>query len=579
MNNFTQSKRNKINLFVLLLILVGPIVKAALLAIQTNSTKPYEDFFGIWSGDFQFIAVMLLAVIVTSFLRIIRIPLGIIVLVLSYWYLLDVLTLLLTDGRAGVLDIFMVATASWAKEALIKDYLTFSRLSLILLCLALSFVSIRLPRVLMSLFLVAAIGSSIFMIIPFENNAKKKHNYFFQRYNFDFQFLKDNFTSAVHITNVIRDSNLTRNKLSSEGDTNLNPPQKVVFPVARPNIIFVVVESFSAAYSHRASGIFDYTPKIDRMSEEGMLFTNYFAIGNNSFQGILALLMGKWPIPSNFYKNSPLANMYQIFQDTNYEQPLTKEYQKNGYAVSFFTGYNYTFGRDSEMVMNFVQRLDLDAIYSPSNEPYMNHILSQGKDRGACALDTDLYQAALSHLENDTRLGKPILYIVETAQSHRGFLKENLNIDNSLSKLYQDLKLRNFFDNGWLVITADHRDRNSLTDQELDHYGDGATAQVPLIVIGNGVPAGIIDRRLFQHSDLLRKLGDVPEQDKQLSEAALFIDYYRNTRLPLRIYPANIPESGKKGFNLSFQSSKITWSEAPQNKERLEECLMQRGCP
>lgn len=179
MNNFTRNKRIKINLFVLLLILVAPIVKAALLAIQTNSTKPYKDFIGIWSGDLQFVAVMLFAVIIANFSRFIRIPLSIIVLVLSYWYLLDVLTLLLTDGRAGVLDIFMVATASWAKEALIKDYLTFSRLSLILLCLALSFVSIRLPRVLMSLFLVAAIGSSIFMIIPFENNAKKKHNFFF----------------------------------------------------------------------------------------------------------------------------------------------------------------------------------------------------------------------------------------------------------------------------------------------------------------------------------------------------------------------------------------------------------------
>lgn len=63
-----------------------------------------------------------------------------------------------------------------------------------------------------------------------------------------------------------------------------------VLNTRRPNIILIMLESFSATAIEALGGTPDVTPNLNRLSEEGILFTNFFANSVRTDRGINAIL-------------------------------------------------------------------------------------------------------------------------------------------------------------------------------------------------------------------------------------------------------------------------------------------------
>ncbi len=84
-------------------------------------------------------------------------------------------------------------------------------------------------------------------------------------------------------------------------------------PKERPNIVIFIVESFGKEYSgafNSSSKIKDYvsyTPFIDSLAKESLIFTNAFANGRQSIHGMSSILAG---IPSlkDAFTSSPYSN-------------------------------------------------------------------------------------------------------------------------------------------------------------------------------------------------------------------------------------------------------------------------------
>jgi len=141
------------------------------------------------------------------------------------------------------------------------------------------------------------------------------------------------------------------------------------------------------------------------------------------------------------------------------------------------------------------------------------------------AEDKALYQRFLQWLDaRPTDSSAPWLAFVLTVSTHPPFVNpENESLDEAgafsyadkqIGMLYDELTKRDFFRNGVLMISGDHRSMTPLSAQELGRFGDSALARTPFVVatqlpIAKGPVAG-----KFQQVDI------APSIDEMLGERA-----------------------------------------------------------
>jgi len=72
-----------------------------------------------------------------------------------------------------------------------------------------------------------------------------------------------------------------------------------VAPLAHPrNLVIITIESFSAQFTEAIGGMQDVTPNFNRLAREGLLFSNFYAAGTRSLEGIATILTGFPALPT-----------------------------------------------------------------------------------------------------------------------------------------------------------------------------------------------------------------------------------------------------------------------------------------
>lgn len=78
-------------------------------------------------------------------------------------------------------------------------------------------------------------------------------------------------------------------------------------PACPRNLVIIVLESFSARFTGVLGGSKGVTPNFDRLAGEGVLFTDFYAAGHRSIEGVAAILTGYAAIPNAPLIGSPLG--------------------------------------------------------------------------------------------------------------------------------------------------------------------------------------------------------------------------------------------------------------------------------
>lgn len=225
----------------------------------------------------------------------------------------------------------------------------------------------------------------------------------------------------------------------------------------RPNIVIFIVESFSREYSgafNKDKNIKDYvsyTPFIDSLANESLIFPNTFANGRQSIHGMSSVLAG---IPSltDAFTNSPYSNQ-KI-------QSIVSVCNELGYDTSFYhgapngsmgflgfgniLGFKHYFGKTE-----YNHDEDFDGIWSIWDEPFLQYFAKNvGKTQ-------------------------PFMATVFTASSHHPFkipekyqgkFKKGKNqmhepiqyTDYSIKKYFETAKKQPWYNNTIFVFTGDH---------------------------------------------------------------------------------------------------------------------------
>lgn len=343
----------------------------------------------------------------------------------------------------------------------------------------------------------------------------------------------------------------------------------------KPNIILVIVESLSAVDSSRISGIRNILPRLDRVAENGMLFTNFFANYYQTNGAFVGLLNQTAPVPFPESK-VPMLSAFST------QQSVPREFKKQGYHTEMLLNGPLWF----ENVRNYAPRVGYDVV-----EGYDEIERYQNKPTFTCGVPGDewLFEEAAERAAKYAGKKDPFFLTLLTTSSHVPFVdplrrkntEENVfdYVDQQLERLYQLLKDAGFFEKGVLMIAGDHRKPTPVGPREWEKWGETAKARVPLVVIGAGIPKGVVDTRFFQQAELFRRFNDIRDVSKPLSSYAVFVDHY--SRLVWQDSPKGnlvIYRPGETGnienYKAIVDGTCFTWTGAkPKDFEKIERTI------
>jgi lipoteichoic acid synthase len=349
-------------------------------------------------------------------------------------------------------------------------------------------------------------------------------------------------------------------------------------PIARSgkDIILVIVESLSASDSFRTAGFRDRLPRFDELGREGMMFRNFLANFEASEGGIVALLSGVPPL------HFPTAST-DTFKEYSLLPSITSAFKREGYRCEFLTTVPLQF-----ISMHRYATSPLVAFDSAGGQREIPRFQSAPKYSFESPADHVLYEELLSRLPPRSGEKRPPVFLaVVTASSHAPYVDplgrrntaENAwsYVQDELWWLHDELKKRQFFENGLLIITGDHRKMYPVQEAERQRFGESAKARIPLAIIGAGVPRDVVDNRLFQQADLLRMLDRVAQLDAELSPFAVWVERYvyvlgvASNATNLEVFTAD--NDARQALKLNVRGTEIEWVTRPPNALAIERRL------
>jgi phosphoglycerol transferase MdoB-like AlkP superfamily enzyme len=259
------------------------------------------------------------------------------------------------------------------------------------------------------------------------------------------------------------------------------------------NVVVIIMESLSTEYTKLGQRK-SYTPFLDSLMDESLLFTNAIANGKRSIEGIPAILSG---IPS--FKEPYLNTIYS----TNRIQSLANLLQPKGYSASFYHGGNNgTMNFDSFAALagfeyygrnEYNNEKDYDGHWGIWDEPYLHYFakqLDQKKQPFISSVFTLSAHHPFSLPENCKKTfpegAIPILKCVAYS-------------DDALRKFFSAAKKSAWYTNTLFVITGDH---TGLSEDPF-YTNPVGNFQVPLLFYKPGGNLKGIDTVTTQQIDIL----------------------------------------------------------------------------
>ncbi|WP_460553151.1 LTA synthase family protein [Hymenobacter daeguensis] len=103
----------------------------------------------------------------------------------------------------------------------------------------------------------------------------------------------------------------------------------------RPNVLFIILESFTAKLVHNAGGEPGVTPNLDSLARTGISFKNLYAAGDRSQKGLVSLLSG--------YPNQPTTSIIKFPRKTERLPHLCRVLAGAGYRSHYYYGGELAF--------------------------------------------------------------------------------------------------------------------------------------------------------------------------------------------------------------------------------------------
>lgn len=236
---------------------------------------------------------------------------------------------------------------------------------------------------------------------------------------------------------------------------------------AKPNVVFILMESMSGSFMKEFGNEKGITPYMDKLAQESIFFSNLYATGTRTVRGMEAVTLCIPPTPGQSIVKRPdnqgLYTVSNVFKAKGYENSFF--YGGDGYfdnMNSYFGGNGFTIydrGRGSVLSDKIkTRRYNID-----DNEVTFENAW------GIC--DENIYDKMLKVADEHYAAQKPFFNFVMTTSNHRPYtypankidIPSGTNRDGAvkyadfaLGQMLEKAKSKPWFKNTVFVIIADH---------------------------------------------------------------------------------------------------------------------------
>lgn len=304
-----------------------------------------------------------------------------------------------------------------------------------------------------------------------------------------------------------------------------------VIVTEKPNILLIVLESFTARIVEPLGGVPGVTPQLNQLVHEGILFDSFYSSGDRTDKGIVAILSA--------YPAQPRSSIIKYPGKTESLPFLSRSLADAGYHTSFVYGGDIGFANMESYVTtagfgHITEDDDFPSDLDDSKWGVHDHFVF---DRLLAECDTaqgpffKMMLSLSSHEPFDVPLDPPYL---EGPDERNLFLNACHYTDKSLGEFISKAKTKDWWKNTWVIITADHGHR--FPDAE--ELQDKGRFRIPMLWLGGAVnKADTLVHTTGSQTDIVNSiLGQVATPSKQFKFSKNIMD--TNAR-PYAVYIFN----------------------------------------
>lgn len=250
-----------------------------------------------------------------------------------------------------------------------------------------------------------------------------------------------------------------------------------ILKIERPNIVVILLESWSADLIESLGGESGITPNFRELEKDGLLFTNIYASANRSQHAMSSLFGGLPGMPVTTITNHP---------DKYYAIPsLVKKMDTIGYHTSFYFGGELNYGN----ILSYLRYNEFDVIVEGKD-------INEGFRKGKLGYhDTDVmpwyaeqlsgyeqpFFSTLFTLSTHSPYDYPRLFEeIEWPVIEKSYVNSGYYTDMAIKMFMDKARQQDWYDSTLFVFVADHSHssyKNHIMES-FDHH------KIPMLVYG-----------------------------------------------------------------------------------------------
>jgi len=197
-----------------------------------------------------------------------------------------------------------------------------------------------------------------------------------------------------------------------------------ILKINRPNIILIMLESWSADVIDELGGRRGITPQFSELTGEGLLFTNFYSPGFRTEQGLVSLVSG--------FPSQPTTTIMRQFGKFERLPGLSRSLASAGYNSSYYYGGNLHFAYTE----SYLRAMGFDKLYGENDIEYKRRA-------GWGIYDEEVFAFFNADMKETTQ---PFFSIIMSSTSHEPLCRCRENCSKQDWRLVQRLyKYRSLF--------------------------------------------------------------------------------------------------------------------------------------
>lgn len=228
-------------------------------------------------------------------------------------------------------------------------------------------------------------------------------------------------------------------------------PSERIFTVERPNIVIILLESWSGDIIGPLGGEPDVTPHFNALCDSGLLFTRFHSTGFRTEQGVCAILSG--------FPSQPKTTIVRKYGKFDRLPSLVNTLDSNGYRSRWYYTGDVVFAN----TRSYLESMGFDVVHSEEDLP------GTRRTRWG-AYDEELFAY---YFADTATFRAPYFHVIMTATSHEpfdapvegGFVGDTdpqryrntvAYTDRCLGRFFADARRSGDWDRTIYVVVADH---------------------------------------------------------------------------------------------------------------------------